>query len=114
MSTAIKIQNQTTTQPVVTDNEVNRIVNLRDSRALLKKRLEEIEANLEQAEEGVIKLVEAGSIVSTTYPIRVKTSERHFPSWKDAFISHLGLTAAAKVLAQTEPRIYKTLIITQD
>ncbi len=114
MSTAIKIQNQNATQSVVTDNEVNRIVSLRDSRAILKKRLEEIEANLEQAEEGVIRLVEAGSAIETTYPIKVKVSERHFPSWKDAFISHLGLTAAAKVLAQTEPRIYKTLIITQE
>lgn len=59
-------------------------------------------------------MVEAGSVVKTTHPLRVKTSERHFPSWKDAFISQLGLHAAAKVLAQTAPRIYKTLVITKD
>lgn len=107
-------KDQSSNQIAITDNEVNQIVNLRDSRALLKRRLDEIESALEQAEEDVIKLVEAGVVVKTSYPIKVKTSERHFPSWKDAFISHLGISAAAKVLAQTEPRIYKTLVITQD
>lgn len=114
MNTATQIQIHKVTQSVITDNEVNHIVRLRDSRAQLKKRLNEIEAALEHAEEGVIKLVEAGGLMKTTYPLRVKTSERHFPSWKDAFVSHLGVNAAAKVLAQTEPRIYKTLIITQE
>ena len=107
-------KNQTNIQIAITDNEVNQIVSLRDSRTLLKRRLDEIESALEQAEEDVIKLVEAGAVVKTSYPIKVKTSERHFPSWKDAFISHLGVNAAAKVLAQTVPRIYKTLIITKD
>lgn len=114
MSTAPQVQNKMAIESAITDNEVNQIISLRDSRALLKRRLDEVEAALENAEEDVIKLVEAGSAVKTTYPLRVKTSERHFPSWKDAFIQHLGVNAAAKVLAHTEPRIYKTLIITQE
>lgn len=113
MSTVVQIQSQVAVQFAVTDDEVNRILNLRDNRAMLKRRLEEVEATLEQAEEGVIKMLETGNPVKSSYPLRVKTSERHFPSWKDAFISHLGQSAAAKVLAQTQPRIYKTLIITK-
>lgn len=95
----------------VTDNEVENIIELREGREQLKKQLSDIEARLELAEDTIIQRLEFGVKVRSRYPLEIKTRERYFPSWKEAFLNRLGNAEAAKVLAQTTPKIYKTLII---
>lgn len=95
----------------VTDHDVENIINLRESREQLKRRLAEVEDSLILAEEAVIQRLEVGAKVQAKYPLEIKTRERYFPSWKDAFLSRLGETEAAKVMAQTPPRVYKSLLI---
>ena len=95
----------------VTDGDIARILHLRESKSLLKKRLDELEQNLERAEFDIIKRIESGVPVKAINHINVRSTERHFPKWKEAFISAMGIKAAEKVLANTKPQVYKTLVI---
>lgn len=99
------------TLPTVVDLEVTRILELRESRIVLKKRLSELEEILERAENSVINMVERGEPVSSSHLLKVKTVERHFPSWREEFTRFAGIKATARVLANTPPQIYKVLVI---
>ena len=110
---AYELVEQTDLKIAVTDGDIARILHLRESKSLLKKRLAELDENLEQAEFDVIKRIEDGAPVHTTHQLNVRETQRHFPSWKDAFISVAGINAAARVLANTKPQIYKSLVISE-
>jgi hypothetical protein len=95
----------------VTDLDVAKVLNLRESKAFLKKRLEQIDSDLAALEEELIARIEAGARIESHYPVSVKTSERRYPSWKDEFISVAGESKAKKVIDSTTPTISKSIVI---
>lgn len=95
----------------ITDVEIIKLMNLRESKVFIKKRLEQIDSDLTALEEELIVRIEAGAPIECPHPISVKTSERRYPSWKDAFISIAGEPKAKKVIDSTAPTITKSIVI---
>lgn len=95
----------------VTDFDVTRFMNFLESRAFLKKRLEQIDAQLEALENDLIARIESGARISSRFPVSVKTSERRYPSWKDAFVRVAGEVEAKKITESTAPTISKSIVI---
>jgi len=95
----------------ITDIEVMKLMNLRESKTFIKKRLEQIDSDLTALEDDLIARIESGARIESPHPICVKTSERRCPSWKDAFIAAAGETEAKKVIESTTPTISKSIVI---
>lgn len=95
----------------VTDTEIIKLLNLRESKTFIKKRLEQIDSELTTVEEELIARIEAGARIESHHPVSVKTSERRCPSWKDEFISVAGESKARKVIDSTTPTISKSIVI---
>lgn len=96
----------------ITEIEVMKLINLRESKTFIKKRLEQIDADLAALEVDMIARIECGARIESPHPICVKTSERRYPSWKDAFITAAGEQEAKKVIESTAPTISKSIVIT--
>ncbi len=95
----------------ITDADIIKFMNLRESKAFIKKRLEQIDSDLTALEDELIARIEGGARSESRYPISIKTSERRYPSWKDAFISVAGASEAEKVINSTTPTISKAIVI---
>lgn len=95
----------------VTNIDVAKILNLRESKAFLKKRLAQIDSDLTALEEELIARIEAGARIESHHPVSIKTSERRCPSWKDEFISVAGESKAKKVIDSTTPTTSKSIVI---
>ncbi len=95
----------------VSDLDVTKLINLRESKTFLKKRLEQIDLDLSTAEDELIARIEAGAQIVTQYPVSIKITERRYPSWKDAFIKALGDSEAKKVTDITAPTISKSIVV---
>ena len=106
--TILKIQ--TTIEPV-TDLDISKVINLRESKSFLKKRLEQIEADLDSVECDLISRIEDGAVIQSRFPVSIKTTERRYPSWKDAFVAAVGESEAKKVTESTRPTISKSIVI---
>lgn len=96
----------------ITEIEVMKLINLRESKTFIKKRLEQIDSDLTALEDDMIARIESGGRIESSHPIGVKTSERRYPSWKDAFIAAAGEQEAKKVIDSTTPTISKSIVIT--
>lgn len=96
----------------ITEIEVMKLINLRESKGFIKKRLEQIDADLTALEDDLVERIESGAGIESSHPICVKTSERRYPSWKDAFITAAGEQEAKKVIESTAPTISKSIVIT--
>lgn len=106
----MQLKIKSSTKPV-TDIDVAKVLNLRESKAFLKKRIEQIDSELTTVEEELIKRIEAGARIESRNPVSIKTSERRCPSWKDEFISVAGESKAKKVIDSTTPTISKSIVI---
>lgn len=99
------------TPDMVTDLEVGKLKSLRESRTVIKQRLAELEDDLASHEKNLIARLESGAVSESQYVLTLKTTERRYPSWKDAFVSRLGEIEARKVTDSTTPTISKSIII---
>lgn len=97
----------------ITEMEIANLLNLRESKSFLKKRLEQIDSDLESLEQELIGRIEHGVTVTCRYPVSVKVTERRYPSWKDAFIGIAGEQEAKRITESTAPTISKSLIVTE-
>lgn len=97
--------------PAITNADVIKLMNLRESKAFIKKRLEQIDSDLATLEEVLIARIEAGARIESHHPVSIKTRERRYPSWKEEFISVAGESKAKKVIESTTPTISKSLVI---
>lgn len=95
----------------ITEIEVLKLMNLRESKAFIKKRLEQIDCDLAALEDDIIVRIESGARIESPHPICVKITERRYPSWKDAFITVAGELEAKKVIDSTTPTISKSIVI---
>lgn len=95
----------------ITDADVIKVMNLRESKAFIKKRLEQIDSDLAAFEDEMIARIENGASIESRHLVSIKISERRYPSWKDAFISVAGAPEAKKVIDSTAPTISKLIVI---
>ncbi|MFP5492660.1 MAG: hypothetical protein ACLGG0_14240 [Bacteriovoracia bacterium] len=95
----------------ITDADVVKIINLRESKAFIKKRLEQIDSDLAALEENLIARIEGGARIESHHYVSIKTTERRCPSWKDAFISVAGELEAKRIIDSTTPTISKSVVI---
>lgn len=95
----------------ITDVEVMKLMNLRESKTFIKKRLEQIDSDLTALEDDLIARIESGARIESRHPISIKTSERRCPSWKEAFITVAGEPEVKKVIDSTAPTITKSIVI---
>ena len=97
--------------PSVAESDVTKLLNLRESKSFLKKRLEQIDSELEALEQDLIERLEQGAEVKCRYPVSIKVTERRYPSWKDAFIGIAGEQEAKRITESTAPTISKSLVV---
>ena len=99
-------------KPVLSQSEVDQYLSLKETQDALKKRLTLIEDALTAVETSIIEQIEGGIDTSRCgYLVSVKTVERRYPAWKEHFINHIGKAVADKILEQTEPKIYRNLLV---
>lgn len=89
----------------ITDADVIKVINLRESKAFIKKRLEQIDSDLTALEDEMIAKIEDGASIESCHLVSIKISERRYPSWKDAFISVAGEPEAKRVIDSTTQRL---------
>lgn len=107
---AIHMKLKSSVKPV-TDIDVTKVLNLRESKAFLKKRLEQIDSDLESMESELIERIKSGASIECKALVSVKTSERRYTSWKKAFLKFAGEQESKKIIDATEPTVTKSLII---
>lgn len=95
----------------VTDADVAKVINLRESKAFIKKRLEQIDSDLAALEDDLIARIEDGARIESHHYVSIKTTERRYPSWKDAFISVAGELEAKRIIDATTPTLSKSVVI---
>ena len=105
-------QIQLTQSTPITEVDVVKILNLRESKNFMKSRLEQIEDELSVLETRMVELIELNMPIVSRHIVNVKVSERRYPSWKDAFINYCGEQESKKIVASTTPTISKSIVIT--
>lgn len=99
-------------KPTVEKIQIEKILAMRESQKALRDRLALIEQAISDAEKEVIGLVEAGADLSQAgYAISVSSSERRYPAWKEHFIEFAGKQKADQILEETEPTLYRRLVV---
>lgn len=100
------------TKPVITDYEIETLILMRKEYDVLKEQMESVKSQIEACEKKIIRDLELGAPVdSQFYWLKIKEFERRCPSWKQQFIAFAGQQEADKVIAETEPRVYQSLMI---
>jgi len=96
----------------VTNIEVEQLLALRETQKELKRRLELVDQSVESAEQAIVSKLDSGAdLTACGFGLEVKECERRYPAWKEHFIELAGKDAAHRVLAQTDPKIYRNLRI---
>jgi hypothetical protein len=98
--------------PQITQAAVESILAMRETQRALKDRMELMDRSIKDAEAGLIAQIEAGADVNQCgYAVSIQAVERHYPAWKEHFISKLGKAAADAVMDDTAPVVYQRLVI---
>ncbi len=96
----------------VTNLEIEELLALKETQKELKRRLALIDQSVQSSEGAIIvKLDSDADLSSCGFGLEVKESERRYPAWKEHFTELAGKEAADRVLAQTEPKVYRNLRI---
>lgn len=97
---------------LITNADIERILALREAKDGLKRRIELIEGSLREAEAALVLALETQpELIYGDYTLSVKVTEKRYPAWKEHFLTHAGKERADRILLETAPRIYKSLII---
>lgn len=100
------------TRPQIKRQSVEELIALKETKDALIARIEKLDELLANAERSLISLIDQGADASQAgYTLSVRTTERRYPAWKEHFIQHLGQEAARNVLENTEPRVYRSLVV---
>ncbi len=96
----------------VTNTEIEQLLALRETQKELKRRLELIDQSVDSTEQAIISKLDSGANISACgFGLEVKQVERRYPAWKEHFIDLAGKEAADRVLAETDPKVYRNLKI---
>ncbi len=95
----------------MSQNGIEQLLAMKESKANLKKRLELISSSIADLESDLIAKVERGEVIDGKFTLKVKRTEKRFPAWKEHFISLAGKEEADAILDSTIPKVYKALNI---
>ncbi len=99
-------------QTKVEGANIERLLALRETYQALKKRLDAMEATVDELETDLIAQVEAGVDFSIFgYEVKVQESTRRYPAWKEHFLARVGKAEADAILESTTQTILKKLVI---
>ncbi len=102
----------TLSKVVVTNIEIEQLLALKETQKELNRRLELIEQSVQSTEDTIISKIDSGADLSSCgFGIEVKEVERRYPAWKEHFIELAGKDTADRILAETEPKVYRNLRI---
>ncbi|HEY2119590.1 MAG TPA: hypothetical protein VGH37_10440 [Candidatus Acidoferrum sp.] len=77
-----------------------------------RKRIEDLEASLKEAEGQLLADLKSGATVQAgLFVASVKTWERRNVAWKEILVREKGQPYADKVLAGTKPESYEKLVV---
>jgi hypothetical protein len=97
----------------ISSTEIEAFIARRDALDGLRKRYDLMEASVRATEAGLIEAFQSGADIPHGYDVQVRTTEWKYPSWKSHFASICGAEGTARVLSETAPTVYKSLIVKQ-
>ncbi|MCX6125409.1 MAG: hypothetical protein NTV34_11785 [Proteobacteria bacterium] len=78
----------------------------------IKEEFEKIESEFKAIEAELITRLDAGQIPATpAFHVSIRAIERRFPPWKEHYIKLAGRDATEEILSQTEPKLYRNLVV---
>lgn len=97
---------------IISLTEVNEYLALKESIQALKRRIELLTEGLDQSEKNIIAKLDLGAnSFNCGLELTIRESQKRFPAWKEHFLAKCGKEAADEILSNTEPKIYRDLII---
>lgn len=103
MTTAKKLE--------VTDEQISRILSLREMKKALSKKLDKLEDELKSNELQIIELIECGCEVDSEFNISISESKKTYPKYKEEIEKRLGEKVLKEIINSTAPKVFKKLII---
>lgn len=99
-------------KPIISAIEVNEYLAIKESIAALKRRIEILTESLNKSEQNLIAKIDLGAnIGSCGFLLSVRETEKRFPAWKEHYIEACGKEKADRILASTEAKLYRDLIV---
>jgi len=105
MSTAKKL--------LITDNEISQILSMREMKKKLAKKLDKIEKDLKRYENEMMDLIDLGCDIDSVFNISISESSKTYPKYKEELEERLGEDVVLEIIENTEPKIFKKLIISE-
>ena len=95
----------------VTDDQISRILSLREMKKALSKKLEKLENDLKLSESQIIDLIECGCEINSDFNISISESEKIYPKYKEEIEKRLGEKVLNEIINSTVPKLFKKLVI---
>jgi hypothetical protein len=103
MNTARKLQ--------VTDDEIAKIISLREMKKSLSKKLDKLDKELKKQEFEIVELIGLGAEVDSGFNVSVNESFKTYPKYKEEILNRLGQDTIDEIIKTTEPIRSQKLII---
>lgn len=95
----------------VTNDQISRILSLREMKKALSKKLDKLEDELKSNESHIIELIECGCEVDSEFNISINESSKVYPKYKEEIEKRLGEKVLKEVINSTVPKLFKKLVI---
>ena len=96
---------------LITDEEISRVLSLREMKKALSKKLDKIESDLKKNESQLIELLECGCDVDSSFNISINETFKTYPKYKDEIEKRLGEDTLKEIIESTEAKQFKKLVI---
>jgi hypothetical protein len=97
---------------LITDQTVQEILKLRKIAKFVKEQSKEADSVLDAYESELIEAIVSGKAqIATKHQVAVNETGRRIVSWKECFERHVGKEIAEQIIENTEPTIYRHLIL---
>jgi len=102
-------------KPVISQQQIEALLVQRETLDSFKKRYELLENSVKATEQELIRLLEAGADVNADYELKIRSTERRFPHWKEHYAILANQVPSApgtdEILANTSPSVSKVLVV---
>ncbi|MCB9094705.1 MAG: hypothetical protein H6621_06515 [Halobacteriovoraceae bacterium] len=95
----------------VTDDDIYKIISMRDMKKALAKKLEKLDVDLRKNEKEVIELLECGAEIDSSFNVSVNELYKTYPRYKEEIEKRLGEDVVKEIIDSTEPTKFVKLVI---
>lgn len=103
-STALKTQG-------INSMELEGLLAMKKQLKTLQGKMERIQEAIKCKEADLINLVDGGAASPAGFTLSIREFEKRYPAWKEHYISLTSQEQAEAILKQTEPTLYRNLVI---